>query len=81
MLAVLAAAAALAAPAPTYWAYALHPTVARADANATATPVGVVRGVTPEGETNLVVVYEQDVNELVVHASLSRSTGADLWPT
>jgi len=59
MLAVLAAAAALSAPAPTYWAYVLHRTVAYADASAAAQRVGVVRGVTPEGETNLVIADEQ----------------------
>ena len=63
MLAVLAAAAALATPAPTYWAYVLHPTVARADASTRGTPVGVVRGVTPEGETNLVIAHEQRLDE------------------
>jgi hypothetical protein len=59
MVAVLAAAAALAAPAPTYWAYVLHSTVARADPSTAAARVGLVRGVTPEGETDLVVAYEQ----------------------
>jgi lipoprotein-anchoring transpeptidase ErfK/SrfK len=59
MLAVLAAAAALAGPAPTYWAYVLHSTVARADPSAAAARVGLVRGVTPEGETDLVVSYDQ----------------------
>lgn len=59
MVAVLAAAAALAAPAPTYWAYVQHPTVARADPSTAAARIGVVRGVTPEGETNLVIAYEQ----------------------
>jgi hypothetical protein len=59
MLAVLAAAVAFTAPAPTYWAYVIHPTVARADPSATAARVGLVRGVTPEGETNLVLAYEQ----------------------
>ena len=60
MLAVLAAAAALAAtPPPTYWAYVVDRTVARADASAQAAPVGLLRGVTPEGETNLVMAYEQ----------------------
>jgi L,D-transpeptidase-like protein len=63
MLAILAAAAALAGPAPTYWAYVLHRTVARTDASATASPVHVVRGVTPEGETNLVIAYEQRRDE------------------
>jgi lipoprotein-anchoring transpeptidase ErfK/SrfK len=59
MLAVLAAAAALAGPTPTYWAYVLHSTVARADPSAAAARVGVVRGVTPEGETDLVIAYRQ----------------------
>jgi hypothetical protein len=59
MVAVLAAAAALAAPATTYWAYVLHSTVARADPSTAAARVGLVRGVTPEGETDLVVAYEQ----------------------
>ena len=65
MLALLAAAAALAAPAPTYWAYVLQPTVARADASAAAARVGIVRGVTPEGETNLVIAYDErrDTND------------------
>jgi lipoprotein-anchoring transpeptidase ErfK/SrfK len=59
MVAVLAAAAALVAPAPTYWAYVLHPTVARADPSTAAARIGVIRGVTPEGETNLVIAYDQ----------------------
>jgi lipoprotein-anchoring transpeptidase ErfK/SrfK len=59
MLALLAAAAAFAAPQPTYWAYVLHPGAARSDARASAPRVGVVRGVTPEGETNLVIADEQ----------------------
>src|SRR5262245_4526189 len=83
MLAVLAAAAALAAPSPTYWAYVMDPTVARADASAQATPVGLLRGVTPERETNLVIVYEQrrDVDErLWVHVPLSAlPNGQEGW--
>jgi lipoprotein-anchoring transpeptidase ErfK/SrfK len=64
MLAVLAAAAALAAPTqPTYWAYVMHSTVARADASASAARVGIVRGVTPERETNLVISYEKRRDE------------------
>src|SRR5690348_10651200 len=83
MLAVLAAAAAFATPAQTYWAYVLHPTVARAEANASANAVGVVRGVTPEGETNLVIAYEQrrDENErLWVRVPLSSlPNGEEGW--
>jgi lipoprotein-anchoring transpeptidase ErfK/SrfK len=63
VLAVLAAAAALAASPPTYWAYVVERTVVRADASATAAPVGLLRTVTPEGETNLVIAYEQRRDE------------------
>jgi lipoprotein-anchoring transpeptidase ErfK/SrfK len=84
MLAVLAAAAALAAPSPpTYWAYVMHPTVARADASVGAARVGILRGVTPEGKTNLVIAYEQrpDSNErLWVRVPLSTlPNGQEGW--
>jgi L,D-transpeptidase-like protein len=84
MLAVLAAAAALAAPAsPTYWAYVMHPTVARADADAEAVRVGILRGVTPEGETNLVISYEEQRDSegrLWVHVPLSTlPNGREGW--
>jgi lipoprotein-anchoring transpeptidase ErfK/SrfK len=83
MLELLAAVAALAAPSPTYWAYVMDPTVARADASAQATRVGVLRGVTPEGATNLVIVYEQrrDVGErLWVRVPLSTlPNGQEGW--
>src|SRR5262245_6148927 len=64
MLAVLAAAAALTGPAaPTYWAYVLHTTVARTEASRWSARVGVIRGVTPEGETNLVIASAQRRDE------------------
>jgi lipoprotein-anchoring transpeptidase ErfK/SrfK len=83
MLAILATAAAFATPAQTYWAYVLHPSVARADASAAAARVGVVRGVTPEGETNLVIAYEQrrdESDELWVRVPLSSlPNGQEGW--
>lgn len=83
MLAVLTAAVTLSAPAPTYWAYVLHRTVAYADANAAAPRVGIVRGVTPEGETNLVIAYQQqrdDNDRLWVRVPLSAlPNGQDGW--
>ena len=83
MLAVLTAAVAIAVPQPTYWAYVLQRTVAHADASATAAAVGLVRGVTPEGETNLVIAHEQrrDVNErLWVRVPLSAlPNGREGW--
>ena len=84
MFAVLAAAAALAAPAPpTYWAYVMHPTVARASPSTSAARVGVLRGVTPEGETDLVIAYEQrrDENDRQwVHVPLSAlPNGLEGW--
>lgn len=83
MLAVLAAAAALTTPVPTYWAYVLHASVARSEPSTAAERVGVVRGVTPEGETNLVLAYEQrrDENDrLWVRVPLSAlPNGLDGW--
>ncbi len=38
------------------WAYVLRRVVARSQPTATASPVGVVRAVTPEGETDLVLI-------------------------
>ena len=38
------------------WAYVLRRVVAKSEPTATASPVGVVRAVTPEGETDLVLV-------------------------
>lgn len=66
-LAVVAAAIALVSPTPVQlsgvdhvsrWAYVLRPVNARAQPAMSAPKVGLVPGVTPEGETNLVLAYE-----------------------
>ena len=47
------------------WAYVMQPVVVREQPDAAALPVGVLRTVTPEGETNLVLAYaaQRDANE------------------
>lgn len=66
-LAVLAAAVALASPTPVQlsgvdhvsrWAYVLRPVVAHTQPALNAPRAGKVPGVTPEGETNLVLAYD-----------------------
>jgi lipoprotein-anchoring transpeptidase ErfK/SrfK len=51
----------------TRWAYVLRPVAAHERPDATARSVGLVKAVTPEGATNLVVAYtaQRDANDML----------------
>jgi hypothetical protein len=77
VLATLFGALALASPAEvplsgvdnvSRWAYVMQRVVVREQPDATAEPIGVLRTVTPEGETNLVLAY-----------AAQRDAGDRLW--